>query len=442
MPLPRHPTVWLWGLALVALPIHRDAAVRLPWALPPAELATLPLLVYAVIRVRRGGLGSISIVDLGVLVWLAGQLAAGLVFFVRVGHDPVVSRELVVALYLGALYAAIRITANDGLVRWFPRLFALSATIAAALAITGVAASVAGVPTPFAFSTAEPYAYLGAAPRARALAVTPAMLASILSMALLLVIGTWRAPRGRRLAVIAVLTLGLLATFSKTIVCLLAGLVIVGFVTRRRSGRSLPAAVPLILVPMLAAVYALGSHVVILRDSVDRKTLVRASIIAEAPLTGFTIGAHRYDVLRTSYFVNKRTSLLAIRRTWPFGVGPGRQPSFATQLKAAGLYPASLRSVAPHSSYVGAAAEGGLAGFLGLAAFLGSLGTAVVRLAARDDVPPGFAAAALAAFVALLIEALATDIMHFRHYWWLAAVIAAWSARRDSLEVGDHAGAR
>jgi hypothetical protein len=68
---------------------------------------------------------------------------------------------------------------------------------------------------------------------------------------------------------------------------------------------------------------------------------------------------------------------------------------------------------------------------LGLAGFLGALTNAVVRLAARGDVAPGFAPAALGALVALLIEALATDVMHFRHYWRLAAVVAAWSAREE-----------
>jgi hypothetical protein len=73
----------------------------------------------------------------------------------------------------------------------------------------------------------------------------------------------------------------------------------------------------------------------------------------------------------TNYFFNKRTSLIAVARTWPIGVGPGRQPALAGTLRREDFYPANLRLGTPHSSYLGAAAEAGLPGVLGLAGLLG-----------------------------------------------------------------------
>jgi hypothetical protein len=119
--------------------------------------------------------------------------------------------------------------------------------------------------------------------------------------------------------------LGFLLTFSKTILCLLAGLVAAAYVTRRRDdlGRpALPFLATVAAVLLLAAAYSLLSHFVILSESADRAELEREMFVSEPPLARFSLGSRRYVVLRTSYFFVRRTRLIAMERTWPFGVGP------------------------------------------------------------------------------------------------------------------------
>ena len=83
---------------------------------------------------------------------------------------------------------------------------------------------------------------------------------------------------------------------------------------------------------------------------------------------------------------------------------------------------------APHSTYTGTLAELGLPGALGLLIFAASgFRTLRERFAGgRRGTPLDVAAAGMTA--AVLIEALATDVMHFRHYAWLVALFASGSS--------------
>jgi O-antigen ligase len=79
----------------------------------------------------------------------------------------------------------------------------------------------------------------------------------------------------------------------------------------------------------------------------------------------------------------------------------------------------------PHSTYLGTVAEFGAAGLAALVLLLlaGNLG--IRRLRRSASVPRWEAAAYAGAGVAFLIEAIATDLLNCRHYWWFFAIIAA-----------------
>ena len=57
---------------------------------------------------------------------------------------------------------------------------------------------------------------------------------------------------------------------------------------------------------------------------------------------------------------------------------------------------------------------------------LSTLGITIVRLTRDGSIPRWMAASYAGAGAAFLIEAIATDLMNCRHYWWLFAVIASW----------------
>jgi hypothetical protein len=83
----------------------------------------------------------------------------------------------------------------------------------------------------------------------------------------------------------------------------------------------------------------------------------------------------------------------------------------------------------PHSSYTGIPAELGLTGLLGFGILAASL-LLGARRGLRAEQPSPLAIAAAGAMAAVSIETLATDVMHFRHYAWLAALVAAANSRQ------------
>lgn len=368
-------------------------------------------------------------VDVGVLSWLAAVLTAGVLYAVRQGAaDGVVLGELATTLYLALLFFAIRIVADEETIRAAAAAMVVGATVAAALGVIGFALSELDVPTPLAFSADSTYPYLGRAARARALTSTPNMLASILMLALLLLgAGAARVGAGSRRLATAILGLGFVLTFSKTLVPLAAGGIVVRGL-RRRSSRLARLGVAASWLAA-AAVFSVFSHAVLLCGGADRGQLEQGMFITGRPLRSDV--AAGCNVYPTNYFFNKRASLIAIERSWPWGIGPGRHPAFVGQLQTEGAYPEALWLAAPHSSYTGAAAELGLPGVLGLGAFLGGLALGI-REALRQDATRPLAVAAAAALAALLIEAVATDVMHFRHYTWLAALVGSAAARSRS----------
>ena len=50
----------------------------------------------------------------------------------------------------------------------------------------------------------------------------------------------------------------------------------------------------------------------------------------------------------------------------------------------------------------------------------------MVRLVRHSSIPRWTAASYAGAGAVFLIEAIATDLMNCRHYWWLIAVVASW----------------
>lgn len=368
---------------------------------------------------------------MGVLAWLAGVVTAGAVFLVRTGAwDAAVERDVATTLYLGLLYFAIRVVADDALVGTAVEALVAGASLAAAMGMLGFALSQMGIHTPLAFSADSAYPYLGNAARARALTAWPNMLASILMLALLLLAAgaASRLSANLRRAAAGLLTLGFALTFSKTIVPLAVGLPI-AWALRRGRELSRLARLGLGLSWLAAALaFAVCSHVVVLCGAVGHERFERAMFISGEPLLAGEFDGRRCAAYATSYFFQKRASLIAMEQSWPWGIGPGRHPAFVGRLQREGRYPEKLWRAVPHSTYSGAAAELGLAGVFGLASFLSGLGLGI-RNALRRDSTRTLAVAAAAAFAALLIEAIATDVMHFRHYTWLAALVGATAAR-------------
>lgn len=334
--------------------------------------------------------------------------------------------EVVGAFYLLLLYAAVRLTATperlDRFLDWYPA----SAGIAALLGLVGVAAAASGMHTALTTPMAT-LPYFGQAARAQALTPGPQMLANLLLAAIPLAIAraqTQGWTLGRR-GLLCLLGLGLLATQSKTVLCVVVALAVMSVVAGRH--RRLAAVVAVAASLTFLAV----THVVITRDF-QVPGLQASQVLAGTPWMSFSWRGDTWVVSPTTYVANKAASLRAIRETWPLGLGPARQASYAAALQESGDFPASIhyaRFMEPHSTYLGTAAELGMAGVVAGLLLIGA-GVSTLRRWVGSHPADWTAAAVCGIFAGVLLEASATDLMNCRHYWWLLAIVATKS--------GDH----
>jgi len=437
-----HPPILaaLWVAFLFVLPFHR--IWTLPWLgakLQPPELVFVGLAVFAVFSWWRGGLRWHPVAcDAGAAAWLVACVASTVT---GQGHlrfsDAQALTETLGSVSLVCLYGAVRLTATPDLLSRFGTWFGASAAMAAAFGLAGVFMAWSGAPTRLATVVITLVPYLEHAPRAQAFTAGPQMLASILLLAVPLFVASrlnegWRR---RDSAVLLGLLLGLVATMSKTALCVVPALAVMWAVGPRRTSQP-PAGLARTRVWLAAATWCLvalvfvaGSHVMLVRDA-EVSRWAAGQVVAGAPIASFEWRGERWRVMPTTYVHNKRASLLAIEESWPRGIGPAQQPAFTARLQREGRMPASMVApyTTPHSTYLGPVAELGALGLIALVLLLVTGGLGIRRLIGASGVPRWEAAAYAGAGAAFLIEATSTDLMNCRHYWWLLAIVAARAA--------------
>lgn len=430
----------LWLAYLVVLPFHR--VWTLPWLgtkLQPPELVLVALAATAAVLWMRGTVTWRPVAtDAAAAAWLVACVAStvtaqGTLRFA----DPQALAEVMGGVSLVGLYAAVRLTATPGLAGRFGSWFGVSAAIAAVLGIVGVMLAWSGVQTQLATAVMTLVPYLRNAPRAQAFTAGPQMLASILLLGVPLFVAS-RLDRGwrpRDIAVLALLLAGLLTTMSKTALCVVPALAVMwavgpsrhpapaGVGARRR--RVLATAVW----AAAALVFVAGSHLMLVRDAEVARWRA-GQVVAGESVASFEWRDERWHVVQTTYVYNKRASLLAIGESWPRGIGPAQQPIFTARLQGEGHLPNSMRPpfTTPHSTYLGPPAELGAPGLVALVLLLVTAAAAIRRLVGASGLPGWEAAAYAGAGSAFLIEAISTDLMNCRHYWWLLAIVAARAA--------------
>jgi hypothetical protein len=422
----------VWAAYVFALPFHRMWV--LPWLgikLQPPEVAFLGLAVVSVALWMRGRVKwRFAVADAAAVAWAVANLLALVWSSEPQGRGGFI--ETLGAAYVACLYIAVRVTATPHLLDCFGRWFGYSAAVAAALGIVGSVASYEGVPNRLATVASMPVPYIGHAARAQAFTAGPQMLASILVMAILLFVAD-RMQRGWRFrdrAAVLLLVVGLGATVSKTAMCLAAGASVMWASARRRQqgSRTRQAHMQVWMVVAISLiatfVFTLGSHVMALREA-EIPRLSAIQLVAGRPLVSFRWGGEQWVLMPTTYLFNKKASVEAIRRSWPAGLGPDGQPAFTAGLQLAGRFPSTIWFITPHSTYLGTVAELGAAGLAALVLILFAGGMTIRRLLA-DSWPSRWEAAGYAGVgTAFLIEAISTDVLNCRHYWFLFAVMAS-----------------
>jgi hypothetical protein len=132
--------------------------------------------------------------------------------------------------------------------------------------------------------------------------------------------------------------------------------------------------------------------------------------------------------IETSYLTIKRSCWHVVRNTFPQGVGTRNFKAQVPSLKEQGIYNRETEAFDPHCTPLGTITELGLPGGIVLLFLFGIVcrGLMIVRrheTYAFHYIASGF----IAVFAALSLESWVTDIMNFRHYWLLLAILAYMS---------------
>lgn len=428
----------LWGMCLVAIPFQRILSLPVVGEkLQPAEIVFLPLAFATLILWMQGRVRwRFCVIDAGVAAWLIANLIGA----ATSGFSKITTLELAGTVYLTALYGVIRLTANKRRLRIFLSYLVLSAVIAALVAIVGLLLTRFGVETRLAYFH-KSYPYFGDIHRAMGFTPYPAMMASILMFSVILKMSNCMASRKWAkwdLAILILLGIVFFLTFSKSILCLLAGILVASVLAQKR-GKLKPERIVGLTVAclVLAVFFILGSHMVLLEEEADTLAVLEHEMqTAGKPLASWQIGRRTYLLMGTDYYFNKQASFLAIGRSFLWGVGPGKFNQFIGVLQEEGAHPTTLGKADPHCTYTGSFAELGIFGFVALLVLWGTVGARIFKLAGKNGQNRGLAAGLAGMYVAILIEAISTDVMNFRQYWWLFGIVAALAVIHTQNESG------
>jgi O-antigen ligase len=389
----------LSALAVLALALARyEAAVALGVALiaivkfepAPADGVLIVVMLVALVTGRL----DIARVPTAMVVCVSGLLALSAISTVEAIDRHRAYEFLAITVYLG-LFGVWFSTYVDSARRARAVLLAYvgAAVVAGALGTLALMAPIPGRAT---------LLYHGCC-RAEGLFKDPNVFGPFLVPAALLLLEEVLAPRllsGRRavkLAGLAILTLGVLVSYSRAAWLNLAvGVVVLLVVHAMRRGGA-RAALDLVLVVALLA--CAGTAYLSLSGS-------EGFLRERAGLQG-------YD---TERFATQKAGLaLAVRH--PLGIGPGqfdiREP------------------ISSHNTYVRVLSEQGVVGFAALMGLLlGTLALAAANAAAGSSTHGIGSAALLAAWCGLLANSFFIDTLHWRHLWFVAALVWAGAMLR------------
>jgi O-antigen ligase len=372
--------------AAVALGILLLAVVRIEPA--PSDLIFGVLIAVAVAAWSF----DLRAVPLSVTVLVSTFLSLNLIASIDVVDAARAVSFFAVTLYLGifALWLAAYVRSSSR-ARLVLVAYLVAAVLSAAVACLALLA-----PFPGADSFVR-------GPRAQGLFKDPNVFGPVLVPAALVLMEEIVAPRLLRLrlwlklALLSVLTLGVLFSFSRAAWLNLAvgTLVLFTVLVVRRGGFGRAAALAAVVLAAgasLGAVVAASSSLAFLQE--------RAALQA-------------YDTQR----FGAQLSGVDLAAEYPFGIGPGQFERFS--------------QISAHSTYVRALAEEGLLGLLVfLALMLLTLGFAARNAVLGADTYGIGSAALLAAWCGLLANSVFVDTLHWRHLWFVAALVWAGTALR------------
>ena len=272
------------------------------------------------------------------------------------------------------------------------------------------------------------YPYLGNTPRASGLCAGSSMLALILEMVILvygaLVIG------GRGLfsadnRIFQILLTGLLLTFSKTIIPVVGGLLLLW----NKKTRFIPQAKAGVFFGFLLLLYVFGTHIVLYKNSTAARLVGKERFLSDV---GISLSAD-FLFVPTTYYTLKKAEIFMLRSGNWWGIGSGNFCQLSDELKEKGVIPAHIPSYDPHSTFLGSFVELGI-----LSGVMIVTGFAILFIQAIRILRTPFRNSFLIQhglgifFLVTIVEGISADILFFRHLW-VGFALAAGIFRRNRL---------
>jgi hypothetical protein len=260
--------------------------------------------------------------------------------------------------------------------------------------------------------------------QAKGFTPTPNMLASIIMIGILFQIQKLSVNRssskGIDYVILFMLLLGFFLTFSKTVVCLLIGIILILYFNYKSILAKTWRLIAKTAIVTLFIIYILGTHFIIVEKNQDSEPL-KGDYIAGPAL----IEIANYKIYSSQYWSLKEISFEAINQSFPWGLGPGKFNDYAHELKKNDAYPTHVPYPDPHSTYLGTLAEIGLLGlitFFGIIFFVIKFSRKILSNHAADQ---NMFTSLPTVFIVIGIEAISTDVMNFRHYWILLILLVS-----------------
>ena len=394
----------------------------LPFNASSADLVFIPLAIA--VLTLPGTRWTWRRLDFAVVIYLLGSLPA-----IAASADQRASAmELVREVYLAVIYLVIAIASRQGFARTIGKGLALGAAILSITGLIFVAAQWTGaVPHAPRMGEFMQLPYLGETLRLRALTVSEAMFACLLTAAAPFAIMWCTSDRVRTWCAVSIAMIAAAGmTFSHAIagfavaVLMAAWPSLAAFPRLRRA--AIAGVVLIVLVLNFAATISIKSMSYGGSSYADPSIYHYAVDQRVTQIGGATI---TYNVM--SYARIKQVAWRAFIERPIAGIGLGRFHAATIRAYADGALTADYREIDPHSEVFGRLAETGLIGTAALL-LLWATWTVMAREASHSTI--GYAAAA--ALAGLVVSSLNADIMNFRFVWVLAGLLRGLQASTPS----------
>ena len=414
-----HRLIYLY---ILTIPLQTLGVRFLGFYIGLPEIVFIILCPLAIIHIMRSRQKLwIDKLNLFVFGWLLANILTGW----HTGFDSVVVAEIIKTAYLVMIYTTLKWAISPHMALRIPKFFIFSALLAALTGIIGFGLGYIGIDTPLAIKRAFPYG-IEVVIQAKGFTPTPNMLASIIMIGVLFHVQKLSMnlinSKRKDLLILLILLFGFMLTFSKTIVCLLIGIILVLYFNYKSILAKTWRLIAKTAIVTLFIIYILGTHFIIVEKNQDSEPL-KGDYIAGPAL----IEIANYKIYSSQYWSYKEISIEAINQSFPWGLGPGKFNDFAHELKKYDSHPTHVPYPDPHSTYLGTFAENGLLGLIALSGLIFCIikYSRTIYVLNEQSLDQHIIACLPSIFIVIGIEAIPTDVMNFKQYWILLILLVS-----------------